>query len=94
MDKEQFEKAYGKLVAKAFEEDDFKAKLLADPKKIFKENGIEIPEKVKVNILENKNDLVNFVLPMDMSELDEDDLQLLTGGGLLMNRLVAMVAYF
>ncbi len=80
MNKEQFEKAYGKLVAKAFEEDDFKAKLLADPKKTFKENGIEMPEKMKVNIVENKYDLVNFVLPMDISELDKDDLQQLSGG--------------
>ncbi len=31
MDRDEFQKAYGKLVAKAWADEDFKAKLLADP---------------------------------------------------------------
>ncbi|MCP3943441.1 MAG: NHLP leader peptide family natural product precursor [Desulfobacteraceae bacterium] len=71
MDKNQFKKAYGKLVAKAWDDDDFKAKLLSDPKKIFKENGIEVPENMRINIVENKKDLVNVVLPMCEDNVDD-----------------------
>jgi len=39
MDREEFQKAYGKVVAKAWADDGFKAKLLADPKTVLKENG-------------------------------------------------------
>ncbi len=62
MDKDQFEKAYGKLVAKSREDDDFKAKLLANPKKIFQENSIEVPKNMKVNIVEHKKGLGKFCI--------------------------------
>ncbi|MCP3943439.1 MAG: NHLP leader peptide family natural product precursor [Desulfobacteraceae bacterium] len=80
MDKNQFKKAYGKLVAKAWDDDDFKAKLLSDPKKIFKENGIEVPENMAVNIVENKKDVVNLVLPLRRDLVDDAELRKIRRG--------------
>ncbi len=44
MDQKIFQKAYGKLVAKAWSDTDFKAELLLDPGKVFMENEIKIPD--------------------------------------------------
>ena len=63
MDREQFQKAYGKIVAKAWADEGFKNKLLADPKAVLKENGIEFPENTKLNILEGKEGEINLILP-------------------------------
>ena len=64
MDREEFQKAYAKLVAKAWEDDDFKAKLFAEPSVVFKENGIEIPEGVDVRLVENTAEVVHFIFPI------------------------------
>ncbi len=81
MDQEQFQKAYGKLVAKAWSDDDFKAKLLADPMKVFKDNGIEIPDAIEVRMVENTADTMHFILPtVPSDELTDEQLERAAGG--------------
>tara|TARA_B100000315_G_scaffold218472_1_gene219800 strand:- start:160 stop:363 length:204 start_codon:yes stop_codon:yes gene_type:complete len=36
---------YGKIVAKAWSDEEFKAKLMADPKSVLKENGVDVGER-------------------------------------------------
>ncbi len=75
MDQNEFRKAYGKLVAKAWSDEDFKAKLLADPMKVFKENSIVIPEGIDIRIVENTVDTMHFILPPERSdELTDEEL--------------------
>jgi len=84
MDREEFQKAFGKSIAKAWTDEAFKAKLLADPTAVFKENGIEVPEGVEVKMLENTENMVHFVLPPPpAAELSDEDLDKVAGGGLL-----------
>ncbi len=81
MDPKDFQKAYGKLVAKAWSDDDLKAELLSDPLKIFKENGIEVPDGIEVRMVENTTDTIHFILPPEPSdELSDAQLEGAAGG--------------
>ena len=84
MDPKEFQKAYGKLVAKAWSDAEFKAKLLADPVKVFKENSIEVPAGIDVRIVENTDKIINFILPPEPSdELTDEQLAGAAGGFVL-----------
>lgn len=83
MTPEEFQKTYGKLVAKAWEDEAFKAELLSDPMKVFKENGIELTDGIEVRMVENTAETVHFILPPEPSgELSDDQLQGAAGGAL------------
>jgi hypothetical protein len=55
--------AYGKVVAKAWRDPSFKAKLLADPQAVLKEAGLAVPAGVTVKVVENTATHLHFVLP-------------------------------
>jgi hypothetical protein len=72
-------------VAKAWGDDDFKAKLLADPKTVLKENGLAIPDDVEPRVVENTDKTVHFILPPESAELlSEEELEKVAGGGVMM----------
>ncbi len=76
MDKNKLQKAYSKLVAKAWSDDNFKAQLLSDPMTVFKENDLIIPEGVEVRIVENSPKIIHFILPsVPSDELNDDELE-------------------
>jgi nitrile hydratase alpha subunit len=54
---------YGKVIAKAWREPAFKAKLIADPRAILAEAGVAIPADVTVKVLEDTTTHLHFVLP-------------------------------
>ena len=84
MDREEFQKAYGKVVAKAWGDEDFKAKLLADPMTVLKENGLAIPEDVEFRVVENTDKIVHLILPPEPAgQLSEEELELVNGGSSL-----------
>jgi len=81
MDQEQFQKAYGKLIAKAWSDDDFKAKLLANPMAVFKENEVKVPEGIEVRMVENTKETIHFIFPPEPSdELLDGELNAVAGG--------------
>ncbi len=81
MDPKDFQKAYGKLVAKAWSDDEFKAELLSDPMRVFKENSIEVPEGIEVRMVENTAYTMHFILPPEPSdELTDEQLERVDGG--------------
>jgi hypothetical protein len=65
---------FHKLIAKAWEEADFKDQLLNDPGVVFAENDIELPPGVAVKVLENTPEAWHFVLPANCAELSEEQL--------------------
>jgi len=82
MDREEFQKAYGKVVAKAWADANFKAKLLADPKTVLKGNGVEISQDVELRVVENTDKLVHLILPPEPAEqLSDEELEKVAGGG-------------
>ena len=58
------EKEWAKIVAQAWADEEFKAKLLADPKAVVRSAGIEFPEDIKLTITEAKKGEVNLTLPL------------------------------
>jgi len=77
MDREQFQKAYGKIVAKAWADDAFKQRLLADPATVLNENGVDVPEGIEFKVVESTSNLIHLVLPArpDAGEVSEEDLE-------------------
>jgi hypothetical protein len=63
------EKEWAKVIAQAWVDEDFKAKLLADPKAVLVAEGIEFPENIKLNITEAKEDELNLTLPLKPADL-------------------------
>jgi len=61
---EQAERAkYGKVVAKAWSDGAFKAKLLSDPRAALAEAGVDVPAGVTVKVVEDTETTWHLVLP-------------------------------
>ncbi|BAI74515.1 nitrile hydratase (plasmid) [Azospirillum sp. B510] len=74
-----------KIVARAWSDDDFKAKFLADPKAMFEEHlGTKLPETLVMTAHEETPDTIHFVIPakprIDLDELSDEDLEKVAGG--------------
>jgi hypothetical protein len=59
----EFYETVQKIVARAWTEPDYKARLRADPKSAMSEMGLAIPDGVKLNVVEDNKDVWHFVLP-------------------------------
>jgi len=74
-------KQYGQLIAKAWSDEDFKARLLADPKAAMKEAGIDVPEGVEIEVVESTQEKAYLVIPANpVGELSDEDLDKVAGG--------------
>ena len=70
-----------KIVGKATEDADFRARLLSDPKgAIGQELGVTMPASLSIEIHEESDATAHLVLPPD-SKLNAGDLQAVAGGG-------------
>jgi hypothetical protein len=58
-----FETKWGELVARAWTDPAFKARLLADPAAVLKENGLVMPAGFQVQVVENTERVVHLTLP-------------------------------
>jgi hypothetical protein len=73
--------AYGKIVARAWRDPAFKARLLADPAAVFEEAGVSIPAGAEVSVLESTASRHYFVLPpRPTQELSDESLDRVSGG--------------
>ncbi|SMM98760.1 hypothetical protein SPONN_2799 [uncultured Candidatus Thioglobus sp.] len=57
------QKVFLDVVARYYGDPDFKAKLDANPTDVLTEEGVEIPEGSKVELLFNTDKLIHIVLP-------------------------------
>jgi hypothetical protein len=73
---QDFWKAWDQIVARAWADDGFKRRLVADPAAVLKENGLEVPPGVQLRVVEDTASQVHLVLPARPAgeELSEDDL--------------------
>jgi hypothetical protein len=73
--------AYGKVVAKAWRDPAFKAKLIADPQAVLREAGMAVPVGVTVKVVENTGTHLHFVLPpKPTGQLSDEALDEVAGG--------------
>ena len=81
-EKEQkFQKAWAKLVAKAWSDPAFKKRLLKEPLAVFKEQGIEFPQELNCEITEDTSKVVHLhIPPKPEGNLSETDLKDIAAG--------------
>jgi len=61
-------KVWMKVVAKAWEDEDFKKSLLADPAGVLRAEGMSLPEGMDVRVVEATEKQAWFILPPQTAE--------------------------
>lgn len=79
-DKKKHMTKMDQLIAKTWVDDAFKAQLIKHPVATPKAEGIEVPEGVTINVLENTEQVSYLVLPHGSSELTDEALENVVGG--------------
>jgi len=73
--------AYAKVIARAWRDPAFKAKLIADPEGTLREAGAPVPPGVKMTVVENTSKHFHLVLPLKpTAELSDEALDMVAGG--------------
>jgi hypothetical protein len=71
---------YAKIIARAWREPAFKAKLIAEPQAALKEAGVTVPVGMTVMVVENTDTQFHFVLPpKPAGELSDEALDAVAG---------------
>jgi hypothetical protein len=69
------ERAWSQVIAQAWADEDFKARLLMDPRGVLTEYGIDVPDGVELRLLEDTDTVRHLILPPPPSEeLTDEDL--------------------
>lgn len=80
-DQDKARAAYGKVIARAWRDPAYKARLLADPLGALQEAGVAVPAGMAVKVVENTDKHVHFVLPpKPTDELSDEALDKVAGG--------------
>src|SRR5690554_5709356 len=79
---DQMQKMYAQVIAKAWADDAFKERLIAEPHAALKEMGITVPDGYTVRAMENTSSDFHIVIPPkpDDDELSEDEMDQVAGG--------------
>ncbi|WP_323705830.1 NHLP leader peptide family RiPP precursor [Thiorhodovibrio frisius] len=72
-------KQYQQLINKCWADEAFKQRLLANPAETLKSEGIEVPEGVRVQAVENTAQVFNLVIPARPKELSDEELEVAGG---------------
>ena len=71
---------YQQLIAKCWADEDFKQRLLGNPVETLKAEGMELPEGVRVQVVENTSQDLTLVIPARPTELSDAELGSVGGG--------------
>ena len=76
------EHLWNQLVARAWADPAFKARLLADPATVLKENGVVVPAGIEFRVVENTDTVIHLTIPLKPppEELSEEELNRAAGG--------------
>ncbi|MBH64059.1 MAG: NHLP leader peptide family natural product precursor [Alphaproteobacteria bacterium] len=85
IDRNDFQRAYGKVVARAWSDPDFKALLLKDARTALASVGVEYPADIQVHVRENNATEMNLVLPPQPAEgeLSEEEIDQIASGSVV-----------
>lgn len=71
-----------RVVRRAWADEEYRARLLADPKAALEEElGTKLPERLQVRVVEEHPDLLCIVLPVNTSNIPMETIQVMTGAG-------------
>jgi hypothetical protein len=71
--KGNWQKQWGLLVAKVWSDDDLKRRLIEDPTTVLEEHGIEVPFGVELKIAEDTDQVWHLVVPASPSDDFSDE---------------------
>ena len=71
---------WGQVVAKSWQDEAFKKRLLANPAAVMKEVGMAVPPGVTIKVMENTSTVCYLTLPAKPDKLSEADLERVAGG--------------
>ena len=66
--------AMAELFAACWKDEALKARFMSDPKAVLAEHGIDVPDNIDVNVVENSDNIVHITMPkapggaMDLSD--------------------------
>ncbi len=63
MEQDERRRKTARLIAKAWADPAFKARLVADPGAVLRAEGFHIPDGQEIRVVENRENLLHFVLP-------------------------------
>ena len=69
------------IVAKCWEDGAFKERLLADPAAVLKDEDIEIPEGVTINVVEDTAQVRTLVIPAPAGRMEDAALDAIAAAG-------------
>ncbi len=75
--------ALANLFAACWKDDALKQRFMSDPKAVLAEHGIDVPEDMNVNVVENTDTAVTITMPAtpaNASELSDHELTTAAGG--------------
>ena len=72
------------LFAACWKDDAVKQRFMSDPKAVLSEYGMEVPDGMNLNVVENADNTVHITMPAPPSghqDLSDDELRAAAGGG-------------
>lgn len=73
-------KQYQQLIAKCWADKAFKQRLMANPREVLKQEGLEVPADISVQVVENTPTQMVLVVPQKLDELSDEMLGVVSGG--------------
>ncbi len=67
-------KQYQQIIAKCWADESFKQHLMADPGGTLKQEGMEVPEGMTIQVVENTCHVFHLVIPKQPTDLSDEDL--------------------
>jgi hypothetical protein len=61
--KKEQRRVMAKIIAKAWSDAEFKARLISDPRTVLEENGLTVPEGLELKVLEQTEKAMYIVIP-------------------------------
>ena len=75
--------ALAKLFAACWKDEALKARFQSDPKAVLAEHGIDVPDGINVNVVENSDNTVHITMPASpagAADLSDEELSNAAGG--------------
>ena len=82
MNADQQSKQWEQIVVKAWQDEGFKKRLLAEPAAVLKEHGLEVPPGIELRLVEDTEQVLYLTLPAKprTGELSDEALAAVAGG--------------
>jgi hypothetical protein len=82
MDIEKLTGPWRAIIARCWEDDEFKKRLMSDPATVLKQNGVDVANGIQIRVLENTDKVLYLTLPAKPreEELSDAELEGVAGG--------------